>query len=109
MVSLLLLALVAPAGAQKIGGTVRVLAVWGGSERESFLAMVKPFEDQTGIKVEYEGTRDLNAVLTTRLQAGNPPDVAGLPGPGQMAEVARQGKVGPLREGLEGNALAQGY
>ena len=109
MVSLLLLALVAPAGAQKIGGTVRVLAVWGGSERESFLAMVKPFEDQTGIKVEYEGTRDLNAVLTTRLQAGNPPDVAGLPGPGQMAEFARQGKLVPLRDVLEVNALAQDY
>src|SRR3972149_11475607 len=93
MVSLLLLALVAPAGAQKIGGTVRVLAVWGGSERESFLAMGKPFEDQTGVKVEYEGTRDLNAVLTTRIQGGNPPDVAGLPGPGQMAEFAQAGHL----------------
>lgn len=95
--------------AQRIGGTVRVLAVWGGSERESFLAMVKPFEEQTGVTVEYEGTRDLNAVLTTRLQAGNPPDVAGLPGPGQMAEFARRGQLIPLRRVLDANVLAQDY
>ena len=45
---------------------------WGGSEQDSFLAMVKPFEDATGTKVEYEGTRDLNAVLTeaARLASG---------------------------------------
>src|SRR6266550_7287138 len=58
----------------KIGGTVSVLATWGGSEQDSFLAMVKPFEDQTGVKVNYEGTRDLNAILSTRVQGGNPPD-----------------------------------
>ena len=80
----------------KIGGTVKVLASWGGSEQASFLAMVKPFEDKTGVKVQYEGTRDLNAVLTTRVQAGNPPDLAGLPGPGQMITFAKSGKLTAL-------------
>src|SRR6202048_1587311 len=80
----------------KIGGTVKVLASWGGSEQASFLAMVKPFEDKTGVKVQYEGTRDLNAVLTTRVQAGNPPDLAGLPGPGQMISFAKAGKLTAL-------------
>ncbi|HEX2173687.1 MAG TPA: extracellular solute-binding protein, partial [Dehalococcoidia bacterium] len=70
-----------------------VLASWGGEEQDAFLAMVKPFEDQTGVRVEYEGTRDLGAILTTRVQGGNPPDVAGLPGPGQMAELARAGRL----------------
>jgi alpha-glucoside transport system substrate-binding protein len=98
------------AGTQaKIGGKVTVLATWGGSEQDSFLAMVKPFEDQTGIKVEYEGTRDLNAVLTTRVQGGNPPDVAGLPGPGQMAEFARAGKVIDLGGALDQAAMKQQY
>ncbi len=36
----------------KIGGTVSVLGTWGGSEQESFLAMVKPFEDRTGVRVD---------------------------------------------------------
>ncbi len=86
-------AALAAAGGQQIGGTVSVLAVWGGNEQDSFMAMIKPFEDATGIKVEYTGTRDLNAVLTTRVQGGNPPDLAGLPGPGQMAQYAQQGNL----------------
>src|SRR3989304_5024295 len=67
-----------PPQLQQLGGTVTVLGVWGGNELESFLAMVKPFEDATGVKVQFEGTRDLNAVLTTRLQGGNPPEEAGM-------------------------------
>lgn len=104
-------ALVTPAvgASQKIGGSVKVLAVWGGDERESFLAMVKPFEEQTGIRVEYEGTRDLNAVLTTRVQAGNPPDMAGLPGPGQMAGFARRGRLVPLDRVLDLRVLGGQY
>src|SRR5574341_2272418 len=94
---------------QKMGGTVTVLGVWGGAELESFLAMVKPFEEQTGVKVQFEGTRDLNAVLTTRIEGGNPPDVAGLPGPGQMAEFARAGKLTPLDAVLDLGAMRQQY
>ena len=36
----------------------------------------------------YTGTRDLNTVLTTGVASGVLPDLAGLPGPGQMAEWA---------------------
>ena len=86
-----------------------MLATWGGDEQENFLAMVKPFEDQTGIRVEYEGTRDLNAVLTTRVQGGNPPDVAGLPGPGQMAELARAGRLIDLGNVLDRSAVQAQY
>src|SRR5436190_4628988 len=108
-----LLALVGCAPGQgstsKTGGVVHVLGTWGGSEQESFLAMVKPFEDRTGIKVEYEGTRDLNAVLTTRVQSGNPPELAGLPNPGQMAEFAKQGKLVALDSVLDMSTLKDQY
>jgi alpha-glucoside transport system substrate-binding protein len=97
------------AGLERIGGTVSVIGTWGGSEQDSFLAMVKPFEEQTGIQVQYEGTRDLNAILTTRVQGGNPPDVAGLPGPGQMAEFARQGKLVDLGPILDQRTLREDY
>ncbi|MBM2811464.1 MAG: extracellular solute-binding protein family 1, partial [Chloroflexi bacterium] len=94
---------------ERIGGTVNVLATWGGDEQASFLAMVQPFEERTGIRVSYEGTRDLNAVLTTRVQGGNPPDVAGLPGPGQVAELARGGKLVDLSGVLDMNAMREQY
>lgn len=97
------------AGGQQLGGTVSVLGTWGGSEQDSFMAMVKPFEDATGTKVEYEGTRDLNAILTTRVQGGNPPDLAGLPGPGQMAQFAQQGNLVDLSNVLDMNTMKEQY
>lgn len=110
LLALLLGAACAPGQSQpKTGGAVHVLQVWGGSELESFKAVLKPFEDQTGIKVEYESTRDINAVLTTRLQAGNPPEIAGVPGPGQMIQWAKQGKLVPLDDILDLNLMKQQY
>jgi alpha-glucoside transport system substrate-binding protein len=98
-----------PATGEQIGGTVSVLAVWGGEELDSFRAMVAPFEQQTGITVAYEGTRDINAVLTTRTQGGNPPDLAGLPGPGQLQEYAQAGQLIPLDDVLDMNSLRDQY
>ena len=65
--------------------------------------MVKPFEEKTGIKVAYTGTRDINAILTTGVASGILPDLAGLPGPGQMAEYAKAGALKPLDSVLDVN------
>jgi alpha-glucoside transport system substrate-binding protein len=100
-------AALAAAGGQQLGGAVTVLGTWGGSEQDSFLAMVAPFEEATGVDVQYEGTRDLNAVLTTRVQGGNPPDLAGLPG--QMAEFAQQDKLVDLGGVIDLDTYKQQY
>ena len=63
--------------------------------------MVKPFEAPTGVTVKYTGTRDINAVLTTGVASGILPDLAGLPGPGQMAEFAKAGALKPLDDVLD--------
>jgi len=89
-----------PSGGGQIGGTVTVIGVWGGSEQESFLAMVKPFEETTGIKVEYTGTRDLNAVLTTGVASGLLPDLAGFT-PGLTAGFVESGALKPLDDVLD--------
>jgi alpha-glucoside transport system substrate-binding protein len=84
----------APTG--QLGGTVKVIGSWSGTEEEAFTAMVRPFEQQYGVTVDYTGTRDLNGVLWEGVAKGRPPDVAGLPGPGQMAEFARFGALKDL-------------
>jgi alpha-glucoside transport system substrate-binding protein len=91
------------------GGAVSVLGVWGGTELDSFRAMVKPFEARTGIAVQYEGTRDLDAVLTARVQGGNPPDLAVLPAPGHLAELARVGNLKPLDGAFDSSEMAREY
>ncbi len=93
----------------KIGGKVSVLGLWGGAELDTFNKMVKPFEERTGVKVEFEATRDLDAVLTTRVAAGNPPDLAVLPNPGKMADLARQGKLVDLGSVLDVAAMKKSY
>ncbi|HLY14693.1 MAG TPA: extracellular solute-binding protein [Candidatus Limnocylindrales bacterium] len=84
-----------------IGGSVSVLAVWGGSEQAQFLGMLQPFEDATGITVNYTGTRDEPAVLTAGIASGQLPDVAGLPGPAQMVQYEQAGKLQDLSKLLD--------
>jgi alpha-glucoside transport system substrate-binding protein len=90
-------------------GTVKVMAEWSGTEQASFLAVLQPFKDSTGIKVQYETTRDLNAVLRTRVAAGNPPDLAAAPNPTLLAQFAQQGKVVALDDKIDVTALKANY
>jgi alpha-glucoside transport system substrate-binding protein len=92
-----------------IGGTVSVLAVWPAEEEESFRAMLQPLLDHTGIEVDYTATRDINAVLTTQVEGGNPPDIAGLPGPGQMRQFAQAGNLVALDDILDMEQVQADY
>ena len=71
------------------------------------MAMVRPYEQQYGVTVQYTGTRDLNGVLWEGVAKGRPPDVAGLPGPGQMAEFARFGALKDLTRVIDTAAYKQ--
>jgi alpha-glucoside transport system substrate-binding protein len=91
------------------GQTVSVVAVWAGSELEAFREMVRPWEERTGATMSYEGTRDIHAVLSERIDAGTPPDIAGLPGPGQMRNFAEEGHLVDLSTFLDIDDLEANY
>lgn len=102
----LMLVVAACTGGGQQGGAekeVTVVGSWGGSEQDSFLAMVKPWEERTGNTVKYTGSRGLGAYLTTAVASGTLPDLAGLPGPGEMAQFARGGSLKPLDDVLDLN------
>jgi alpha-glucoside transport system substrate-binding protein len=84
-----------PASGPELGprAPVRVLGSWEGPELEAFRAMVAPFEQRTGLRVEYRATRDLEGVLSTSIAAGDLPDLAGVPGPGFLLKLARAGHL----------------
>ncbi len=93
---------------------VTVMATWGGDEQAGFEEVLNAFTEKTGIPYQYEGTRDVSVVLKSRVAGGNPPDVAMLPRPGEMAELARQGVIVPLDavrgdEILPPDLLAENY
>jgi alpha-glucoside transport system substrate-binding protein len=104
--TLLFCLIIIPVNAQ---GSVTVMGVWTGAEAEAFQKMLAPFEEETGITVEFTGTRDLPAILTTRVEAGNPPDVAAMPNPGQMATFASQGRLVPLANFMDRETLLSQY
>jgi alpha-glucoside transport system substrate-binding protein len=61
-------------GAQQ-GDTVSMLYQWSGVEEENLNQILRPLLDECGISIQAESTRD-QAILDTRVQAGNPPDIA---------------------------------
>jgi alpha-glucoside transport system substrate-binding protein len=78
------------------GGTVSVLSLWGGSEKEAFDKVLAKFTADTGIKTQYETARDFLPVIRSRLAAGNPPNMAIVPRPGIVKELAGDGSLKSL-------------
>jgi alpha-glucoside transport system substrate-binding protein len=97
----LVVAACTPASSGGDGKTVTIIGTWTDAEQESFLAMVKPWEDETGNKVKYQGTRSINDILAAGIPTGVLPDLAGLPGPGQMADYVKAGALQPLDDVLD--------
>jgi alpha-glucoside transport system substrate-binding protein len=89
--------------------TVRVMGVWGGEELKAFRAVAEGWEKQTGGRVEFEGTRDMTAVLRARVMGGNPPDLAILPNPALMKEFARTGKLRTIEKILDVSQIRKNY
>lgn len=63
------------------------------------------FEKCTGATIEYEGSREFEAQLPIRIEAGNAPDIAYLPQPGLLKTLVTNypGKVIPASEGTAAN------
>ncbi|TCL58802.1 alpha-glucoside transport system substrate-binding protein [Hydrogenispora ethanolica] len=71
---------------------ISVTGTWGGSELATFMKIC----EAAGVKVNFNTTRDLNAVLATAVKAKTLPDIAILPNPGKLQELAKQGVLKPL-------------
>jgi alpha-glucoside transport system substrate-binding protein len=59
----------------KAGDTISLLYQWSGAEETRLQEILKPLVDTCGIVLKPESTRD-QALLDTKVQAGNPPDIA---------------------------------
>jgi alpha-glucoside transport system substrate-binding protein len=91
-------------------GTVTVLSLWGGSEKEAFEKVLAGFTKETNIKTKYETARDFLPVIRTRLAAGNPPMVAIVPRPGIVADLAQDGSLVTFEDlGLDSEGINENY
>jgi len=115
LASVFVLALAACGGDDEEGGgegtgTVSVLSLWGGSEKEAFDKVLAKFTADTGIKTQYETARDFLPVIRSRLAAGNPPSMAIVPRPGIVADLAADGSLISLDDlGLDAEKINENY
>lgn len=79
----------ADAGGEE-ANTVRIIGAFVDDEAERFNASMVPFEEETGIDVIYEGNSDFETLITTRIEGGDPPDIAAFPQPGRLRSFADQ-------------------
>ncbi|WP_213453487.1 ABC transporter substrate-binding protein [Rhizomonospora bruguierae] len=91
------------------GGTLNLLGVLSGPQLDAYLGTFAPFEEATGIKIKYESTGDVYAVLQTRIAGGNPPDVVSNSSAGQVAQLAQRGKLVALDPFLDMDAVRTDY
>ncbi|MEN3312784.1 MAG: alpha-glucoside transport system substrate-binding protein [Actinomycetota bacterium] len=94
---------------KKLGGSVDLLGVVTGAPGDALTAALKPFEDATGIKLNYEATFSQQSILQTRIQAGNPPDAVFSAYPLQLVQLARAGKLRPLNGVINMKAAGKQY
>jgi alpha-glucoside transport system substrate-binding protein len=94
----------------KSAASIEVLSLWGGSEKDAFLKVTDQFTKDTGINVTYTSARDFIPDISTRLAAGNPPEVAIVPRPGYLASLAQKGALKDLSTlGITSAYLSQRY
>jgi len=88
---------------------VTVLGQFQGLQQETFEAAVRPFEERENIDVVYESTDQFVTLLRLRLSAMNEPDLAILPQPGLIADLAEEDLLVPLDDVLKTASLKAAY
>ena len=88
------------------GKTVTVYTSIVAPESEQQTNSYIPFEECTGATISYEGSREFEAQLPVRLQAGTPPDIAYIPQPGFLKSLVADfsDKVVPAPQAVIDNA-----
>jgi alpha-glucoside transport system substrate-binding protein len=89
--------------------TINALTEWGGSELESFQAINTAFKAKTKIEVKVESTRDLLAVLETRVRGNNAPDICGMPSLSKFRSLVEQGKIVALDDIIDMTQYKKDY
>ncbi|WP_446038336.1 ABC transporter substrate-binding protein [Streptomyces sp. SID1121] len=81
-----------------------VMVPWSGDEFQAFYAVIKTFEEDTGIQVDLEVTRAQTQQLDAAVAAGAPPDLAVLPSVGALNQYAGGKGLKPL-----GDTITEDY
>ncbi len=88
------------------GGDESVVTVYGtiaDTEAELLEESWADWEEENGIDIEYESSKEFEAQIAVRAQGGNAPDLAIFPQPGLMSDIAAQGFLKPVPDAVQAN------
>jgi alpha-glucoside transport system substrate-binding protein len=91
------------------GTTVTMAGPFTDADAIKFEESVKRFEQQTGIKIQYSGSKEFEAEIAIRIEGGNPPDIVDFPQPGFLATFAKDGYVVDLNTFMDPTDLSTRY
>ncbi|MGV8845453.1 ABC transporter substrate-binding protein [Tessaracoccus sp.] len=72
------------------GKTITVYTSIVTPEDQPHIDSYKPFEKCTGATVSYEGSKEFEAQLPVKIEAGSPPDIAYIPQPGLLKTLVQR-------------------
>ncbi len=75
---------------------LEVVISWSGTDEERFSGVLDRFTSKTGATVQVTRSADMATELNTRLDDGDPPDVALVPRVGLLGALAGRGALQPL-------------
>lgn len=91
------------------GQSISIVGLWTGAEQKNFESVLALFSELTNARAEYSPAGDnIATVIGTRIEGGNPPDVAILPQPGLVLDFARRGSLVPI-ESAAGDMVDKYY
>jgi alpha-glucoside transport system substrate-binding protein len=80
------------------GQTLTIFGPWRGEDEALFQSVLAYFADATGVNVRYSSSENYEQQIVIDTQAGSPPNIAILPQPGLLADLAAKGFLVPLGE-----------
>jgi len=78
------------------GQTLTIFGPWRGEDEALFQSVLAYFADATGVNVRYSSSENYEHQIVIDTQAGSPPNIAILPQPGLLADLAAKGFLVPL-------------
>ncbi len=80
------------------GQTLTIFGPWRGEDQALFESVLDYFREATGADVKYSSSENYEQQIVIDTQAGSPPNVAILPQPGLIGDLASKGYLTPLGE-----------
>ncbi len=90
------------------GETITMFGPWRGEDQVLVESVLAYFTAASGVKVSYSSSENYEQQIVIDTQAGSPPNVAVLPQPGLIADLASKGFITPLGDATQ-TWLAENY